>query len=192
VQTAWGRTGEHFWGIGAHGVTPDMMTFAKGLGNGFAIGGVVARGDLMDGPQANGISTFGGNPLSTTAAAATLDYVLSHDLQRNAAVLGTMIIGGLREVAVPLAVVGDVRGKGLMFAIDLVDPVTGAPSPALAARMLEETRERGLLIGKGGLYGHALRMAPPLNVTETEASEGLGILTDALRAVNAQATGGTK
>jgi 4-aminobutyrate aminotransferase len=146
----------------------------------------------MDGPQANGISTFGGNPLSTTAAAATLDYVLSHDLQRNAAVLGTMIIGGLREAASPLAVVGDVRGKGLMFAIDLVDPVTGAPSPALAARMLEETRERGLLIGKGGLYGHALRMAPPLNITETEASEGLGILTDALRAVNAQATGGTK
>ena len=74
----------------------------------------------------------------------------------------------------------------------MVDPATGAPSPALAARMLEETRERGLLIGKGGLYGHALRMAPPLNVTETEASEGLGILTDALRAVNAQATGGTK
>jgi 4-aminobutyrate aminotransferase len=184
VQTGWGRTGEHFWGIGAHGVTPDMMTFAKGLGNGFAIGGVVARGDLMDGLDGNGISTFGGNPLSTTAASATLDYVLSHDLQRNAAVLGTMIIDGLREAATPLKVVGDVRGKGLMFAIDMVDPVTGAPSPALAARMLEETRERGLLIGKGGLYGHALRMAPPLNVTETDAKEGLGVLVDALHAVS--------
>src|SRR5450432_1041204 len=184
VQTGWGRTGEHFWGISAHGVTPDMMTFAKGLGNGFAIGGVVARGDLMDGLDGNGISTFGGNPLSTTAANATLDYVLSHDLQRNAAVLGTMIIDGLREAATPLAVVGDVRGKGLMFAIDLVDPVTGAPSPALAARMLEETRERGLLIGKGGLYGHALRMAPPLTLTEADAEEGLGVLIDALHAVS--------
>jgi 4-aminobutyrate aminotransferase len=99
-------------------------------------------------------------------------------------VLGTMIIDGLREATKPLKVVGEVRGKGLMFAIDLVDPDTGAPSPALAARMLEETRERGLLIGKGGLYGHALRMAPPLNVTEADAKEGLGVLIDALHAVS--------
>jgi 4-aminobutyrate aminotransferase len=187
VQTGWGRTGEHFWGIGAHGVVPDMITFAKGLGNGFAIGGVVARGELMDDLAANGISTFGGNPIATAAANATVDYVLSHDLQRNAAVLGNLIIGGLRDAAGPLAAVGAVRGKGLMFAVDLVDPVTGAPSPALAARALEETRERGLLIGKGGLFGHALRMAPPLTVTEAEAKEGLGILIDALRAVDAEA-----
>jgi len=187
VQTAWGRTGENFWGIGAHGVTPDIITFAKGLGNGLAIGGVIARGDLMDGLPGNGISTFGGNPLSTAAANATLDYVLSHDLQRNAAELGGMIISGLREAAAPLAAVGEVRGKGLMFAVDLVDPATGAPSPALAARMLEETRERGLLIGKGGLYGHTLRMAPPMNLSEAEAKEGLGILADALRAVNEEA-----
>jgi 4-aminobutyrate aminotransferase len=164
-----------------------MITFAKGLGNGFAIGGVVARGELMDDLAANGISTFGGNPIATAAANATVDYVLSHDLQRNAAVLGNLIIGGLRDAAGPLAAVGAVRGKGLMFAVDLVDPVTGAPSPALAARALEETRERGLLIGKGGLFGHALRMAPPLTLTEAEAKEGLGILIDALRAVDAQA-----
>ena len=187
VQTAWGRTGEHFWGISAHGVTPDMITFAKGLGNGFAIGGVIARGDLMDGLPGSGISTFGGNPLSTTAASATLDYLLDHDLQRNAAVLGTMIIDGLREAAAPLAAVGEVRGKGLMFAVDLVDPATGAPSPALAGRVLAETRQRGLLIGKGGLHGHALRMAPPMALTEADAKEGLGILTDALRAVDAEA-----
>jgi 4-aminobutyrate aminotransferase len=184
VQTAWGRTGEHFWGIGAHGVVPDMITFAKGLGNGFAIGGVVARRELMDGPVGSGISTFGGNPVATAAANATLDYVLSHDLQRNAAVAGNLIIGGLRDAAAPLAAVGEVRGKGLMFAVDLVDPVTGAPSPALASRALEEARQRGLLIGKGGLSGNALRMAPPLTVSEAEAKEGLGILIDALRAVN--------
>src|SRR5215831_12543650 len=188
VQTGWGRTGEHFWGIGAHGVVPDMMTFAKGLGNGFAIGGVVARGELMDGPVGNGISTFGGNPIATAAANATVDYVLSHDLQRNAAVLGSLIIGGLRDAAAPLAAVGAVRGKGLMFAVDLTDPATGKPSPALATRALEETRERGLLIGKGGLSGHTLRMAPPLTLTEAEAKEGLGVLIDALRAVDAEAS----
>ena len=188
VQTGWGRTGEHFWGIGAHGVVPDAMTFAKGLGNGFAIGGVVARGDLMDGLRGNGISTFGGNPISTTAASATLDYLLSHDLQRNAGALGRIIISGLREAAAGLPAVGDVRGKGLMFAVDLVDPATGQPSPPLAARVLEETRARGLLVGKGGLYGHALRMAPPLTLTEAEAREGLAILTDALRAVSEEAS----
>jgi 4-aminobutyrate aminotransferase len=187
VQTGWGRTGDHFWGIGAHGITPDMITFAKGLGNGFAIGGVIAPGDLMDGLPGNGISTFGGNPLSTTAANATLDYLLDRDLQRNAVTLGSMIIGALREATAPLAAVGGVRGKGLMFAVDLVDPQTGAPSPALATRALEAARERGLLIGKGGLYGHALRMAPPMNLTDAEAKEGLGILIDALRAVDAEA-----
>jgi 4-aminobutyrate aminotransferase len=167
-----------------------MMTFAKGLGNGFAIGGVVARGDLMDGLHGNGISTFGGNPLSTAAANATLDYVLSHDLQRNAAVVGTMIIDGLREAAASVPVAGQVRGKGLMFALDLVDPATGAPSPALATAMLEEARRRGLLIGKGGLSGHTLRMAPPLTLTEADAKEGLGILTDALHAVSDQNAAG--
>jgi len=110
--------------------------------------------------------------------------VLSHDLQRNAAVTGRLIIDGLQEAATTLDIVGDVRGKGLMFAVDLVDPATKKPSPPLAARMLEATKERGLLVGKGGLYGHTLRMAPPLTLTEAEAKEGLTILTDALTAVN--------
>jgi 4-aminobutyrate aminotransferase len=188
VQTGWGRTGEHFWGIGAHGVVADAMTFAKGLGNGFAIGGVVARAELLDGIRGNGISTFGGNPLATAAANATLDYLLSHDLQAAAAANGALIISGLRAAAHELAVVGEVRGKGLMFAVDLVDPVTKQPSPRLAGRVLEAARERGLLIGKGGLYGHALRMAPPMTLSEAEAKEGLGILVDSLRTVNAEVT----
>jgi 4-aminobutyrate aminotransferase len=184
VQTGWGRTGSSFWGIGNHGITPDMMTFAKGLANGFAIGGVVGRADLLDGIRGNGISTFGGNPVSTTAANATLDYVLSHDLQKNAAVTGDIIISGLKDAAGGLGIVGAIRGKGLMFAVELVDPATKKPAPQLAAKVLEATRERGLLIGKGGLYGHALRMAPPLTLSEAEAREGLGLLIDALRAVN--------
>jgi 4-aminobutyrate aminotransferase len=176
VQTGWGRTGQSFWGIQNHGVTPDMMTFAKGLGNGFAIGGVVARRELMDGPHATGLSTFGGNPISTAAANATLDYILDHDLQANAAKVGGQIIDGLREAAARLPIVTDVRGKGLMFAVELTEP-------ALAARALEETRARGLLVGKGGLYGNTLRMAPPLTLTEDEGKEGLGILIDALEAI---------
>ncbi|MGW0062350.1 aspartate aminotransferase family protein [Streptosporangium sandarakinum] len=186
VQTGWGRTGSAFFGIANHGVTPDMMTFAKGLGNGFAVGGVVARGDLMDGLHAVGLATFGGNPISMAAANATLDYVIDHDLQANAARTGTLIIDGLREAAPRLPVVGDIRGKGLMFAVELVDPATGEPSPALAARFMEETKKAGLLAGKGGLHGNVLRMAPPLTLTMDEAAEGLGIIVNALEVINAE------
>src|ERR1700733_7031555 len=153
VQTGWGRTGEHFWGISAHGITPDAMTFAKGLGNGFAIGGVVGRGELLDSIRGNGISTFGGNPVATAAGSATLDYVLSHDLQKNAAACGTIVIDGLKAAAAQLDIVGEGRGKGLMFAVDVAPPKTAKPRPPLAARLLEATKERGLLVGKGGLYG---------------------------------------
>ncbi|PKK13116.1 aspartate aminotransferase family protein [Thermomonospora sp. CIF 1] len=184
VQTGWGRTGQSFFGIHNHGVTPDIMTFAKGLGNGFAVGGVVARGDLMDAPHATGLSTFGGNPIAMAAANATLDYILDHDLQSNAARQGALLLDGLKEAAPRLPVVGAVRGKGLMFAVELVDPGTGEPSPPLAAAVMEETRKRGLLVGKGGLYGNVIRMAPPLTITEEEAREGLGILIDSLEAVS--------
>ncbi|HYT09605.1 MAG TPA: aminotransferase class III-fold pyridoxal phosphate-dependent enzyme [Mycobacteriales bacterium] len=182
VQTGWGRTGEHFWGIGAHGVTPDLMTFAKGLGNGLAIGGVVARRELMDGIDANSISTFGGSPLATAAAGATLDYVLQHDLQANALKVGSRLLTGLRDLASGNPAVGDVRGKGLMAAVELVVPGGDRPDPAAAARAMEETKRRGLLVGKGGRYGNVLRIAPPLTLTEAEADEGLTVLRDALAA----------
>ncbi|MGW0810063.1 aspartate aminotransferase family protein [Nonomuraea sp. NPDC002799] len=180
VQTGWGRTGSAFFGMQGHGVTPDMMTFAKGLGNGFAVGGVVARGDLMDGPHAVGLSTFGGNPVSMAAANATLDYVLDRDLQANAARTGEIIIGGLKRAAERLPIVKDVRGKGLMFAVEL-------ETPAQAGRFMEETRKAGLLAGKGGLYGNAIRMAPPLTLTVDEATEGLEIIVHALDIINAEA-----
>jgi 4-aminobutyrate aminotransferase len=183
VQTGWGRTGEHFWGIQAHGVTPDVMTFAKGLGNGLAIGGVVARAELMDNLPANSISTFGGNPLATAAAKATIDYVLEHDLQANALKIGDQLLRGLRDLGEDDDAVGDVRGKGLMAAIELVKPGTDTPDVAAAARLMEETRARGLLVGKGGKYGNVVRMAPPLTLTEAEADEGLSILGDSLAAL---------
>lgn len=180
VQTGWGRTGEHFWGIGAHGVTPDAMTFAKGLGNGLAIGGVVARGELMDCLNANSISTFGGNPLATAGAAATLEYLLDHDLQGNAAKLGDRLLAGLREIGARSGIVGDVRGKGLMIGIELVEPGGSEPSPAAASSVLEHTRERGLLVGKGGLHNNVIRLAPPMTLTGDEAEQALDILGESI------------
>ncbi|HVC74223.1 MAG TPA: aspartate aminotransferase family protein [Mycobacteriales bacterium] len=184
VQTGWGRTGEHFWGIEAHGVTPDIMTFAKGVGNGMAIGGVVARAELMDSLPANSISTFGGNPLATAAATATIDYVLEHDLQANALKVGNQLLRGLRDLGEDIDAVGDVRGKGLMAAIELVRPGSDTPDVAAASKLMEETRARGLLVGKGGKHGNVIRMAPPLTLTEAEADEGLDILADSLRALD--------
>ena len=184
VQTGWGRTGEHFWGIGAHGVVPDAMTFAKGLAGGHAIGGVVARGDLMDCVNANSISTFGGNPVSMVAAGAVLDVVLSQDLQANAAKLGALLLSGLRDVGERCPSVVEVRGKGLMIGIELVGPDGYAPDPGGAARVLEQARRLGLLVGKGGLHGNVLRVAPPMTLTEAEAQEGLDILTAAIEAVD--------
>ncbi len=186
VQTGWGRTGTSFFGIGNHGVVPDAMTFAKGLGNGFAVGGVVARGDLMDRLGALGVATFGGNPVSMAAAGATLDYVLEHDLQGNARRQGALILEGLSALT-SLPSVRDVRGKGLMFAVEMVDPATGAPSSPLAGRVLEATRERGLLVGKGGVHGNVLRMAPPMTLSQEEAVEGRDVLLDAVRTVDAGA-----
>ncbi len=188
VQTGWGRTGEHFWGIQAHNVVPDMMTFAKGLGNGVSIGGVVARSDLMDCLTANSISTFGGNPLSMVGASAALDYVLDHDLQANAARLGARLMDGLRKLQQNCSTVGDVRGKGLMIGIELVEAGTRTPSQTAAASVLERARASGLLVGKGGLYGNVVRIAPPMTLTESETDEGLHILLEAIATTHEELT----
>ena len=178
VQTGWGRTGEHFWGIQAHDVIPDAMTFAKGLGNGFAIGGVVARPELMDSLSANSLSTFGGNPISTSAAKATVEYLLDNDLQANAAKRGAQLMDGLRGISEEFPELGDVRGKGLMLAAEIVTPEDDKPDAKSTAKLQQEAKNRGLLIGKGGLYGNVLRMAPPMTLTEEETTEAIEILRD--------------
>ncbi len=180
VQTGWGRTGEHFWGYQAHGIVPDLLTFAKGLGNGMSIGGVVAPAEIMEAYPALGISTFGGNPLATAGALANLDYILNNDLQTNSLKVGNRLLQNLIPLAEELEIIGEVRGKGLMVGVELVDG-DGAPAPATAGAVLEAAREEGLLIGKGGLYGNALRLAPPLSITEEEADEGFARLERALR-----------
>jgi len=181
VQTGWGRTGEHFWGIDAHDVRPDIMTFAKGLGNGAAIGGVVADADIMDCLDANSISTFGGNPLSTTAALTNLEYLISNDVQTNALKVGEHLKLRFDRLAEETSVIGDVRGKGLMIGIELVQEGSKEPNPELATAVMERSKEAGLLVGKGGLYGNTLRIAPPLTLTMEEADEGASILEAAIR-----------
>ncbi|MGI5519761.1 aspartate aminotransferase family protein [Micromonospora sp. CA-259024] len=181
VQTGWGRTGEHFWGYQAHGVTPDLLTFAKGIGNGFALAGVVGRAEVLESVPAISFSTFGGNPISTAAGNAVLDYLVEHDLQANAARVGAILADGLRSAVGGLDCVAEVRGKGLMLGVEFVQPGTTEPDPALTNRVFEACREGGLLAGKGGLYGNVLRMGPPLTLTEDEAREGLAILVDAIR-----------
>lgn len=184
VQTGWGRTGEHFWGWQAHAGSgpPDILTFAKGIGNGMSIGGVVARAEVMNGLDANSISTFGGSPVTMAAGLANLTYLLEHDLQGNARRVGGLLIERLRAVCAQVPAVREVRGRGLMIGVDLVDPGTGGPTPRAAAAVLEAAREGGLLLGKGG--GHdtsVLRVAPPLSLTVAEAEEGASILEEALR-----------
>ncbi|KAB1112114.1 aspartate aminotransferase family protein [Micromonospora aurantiaca] len=182
VQTGWGRTGEHFWGYQAHGVTPDLLTFAKGIGNGFALAGVVGRAEVLESVPAISFSTFGGNPVSTAAGNAVLDYLLDHDLQGNAARVGAILGDGLRAAVAGLDEVAEVRGKGLMLAVEFVHPGTVEPDAALTTRVFEACRAGGLLVGKGGLYGNVIRMGPPLTLTEDEAREGLAIMADAIRA----------
>ncbi|MEV0178805.1 aspartate aminotransferase family protein [Streptomyces sp. NPDC050625] len=184
VQTGWGRTGEHFWGWQAHGQSgpPDMLTFAKGIGNGASIGGVVARAEIMNCLDANSISTFGGTQITMAAGLANLNYLLEHDLQGNARRVGGLLIERLRGVAAQLPGVREVRGRGLMIGVELVRPGTDEADPRAASTVLEAAREGGLLIGKGG--GHntsALRIAPPLSLTVAEAEEGATILERALR-----------
>jgi 4-aminobutyrate aminotransferase len=183
VQTGWGRTGENFWGYQAHGIIPDFITFAKGLGNGTALAGVVCRAELMDSLPANSISTFGGNPLSTAAGLANLDYLIENDLQTNAYKVGNRLKSNLHHLADQVDIIAEVRGKGLMLGVELVKPGGMEPNPAAAASILEEARKEGLLIGKGGLYGNTLRIAPPLSLTEAEADEGYEKLSRAIERV---------
>ncbi len=180
VQTGWGRTGENFWGYQAHDITPDMITFAKGVANGLPMGGVIARGEIMDSVSANSISTFGGNPLATAAALANLEYLETHDLQTKAFKVGQRLRSGIDRIGDEVPVIGEVRGKGLMIGVELVKAGALDPDPDVTAAVMEEARKEGLLIGKGGLHGNVLRIAPPLSLTEEEADEGLEKLSAAV------------
>jgi len=185
VQTGWGRTGEHFWGYEAHGIVPDMLTFAKGVGNGITLAGVVARAEIFDRIKALQFSTFGGNPLSVAAGRATLARVLQDDLQGNALVMGRRLANALAPAVESYDWVAEMRGRGLMLALEFVHPGSIEPDAARGAAVMEACKDRGLLIGKGGLYGNVVRVTPMLNVTADEIDEGTEALLGALAAVGA-------
>jgi len=184
VQTGWGRTGDHFWGYQAHGITPDILTFAKGVGNGLALGGVVASAELMDSLPGNSLSTFGGNPLSSAGALATINYMLDNDTQGNSKRMGGRLVAKLQPAVDDSTVVAELRGRGLMQAIETVQPGSLEPNVEAAGQIIEQARVAGLLIGKGGLYGNVLRIAPPMTVTEAEIDEAGDILVDCIKALD--------
>ena len=188
VQTGFGRTGK-MWGIEQYGVEPDMMTMAKGIANGFPLAAVVATAPIADSLGKGSISTFGGNPVSSTAALKVLEIIERDELTKNAEAMGAILRAGLEALQKKHPrIIGDVRGMGLMQALELVVDEEGGdrtPNPKATARLFEETKKRALLIGKGGLYGNTIRIAPALNIGEDEIKEGLDILGESFAAMTA-------
>jgi len=181
VQTAWGRTGGKWFGIEHWGVMPDVITSAKGLGNGCPIGLTVATPEVAAGVTGLTISTFGGNPVTTAAAKAVLDFIESENLLANAAETGAYLRGKLEELREKHAVIGDVRGMGLMQALELVeDRSTKAPAARATAELMEAARRNGLLVGKGGAYGNCIRISPPMNIAKSDVDEFARLLDRSL------------
>lgn len=176
VQTGFGRTGTHWWGHQHCGITPDIMTMAKGIANGMPLSAVVTTQEIAQSTVGKGltISTFGGNPVACAAGVATLEEMMASYGPDRCAEIGAELEAGLNKLAEKYPIIGEVRGRGLMQGIELVvDRETKEPAAHLANGMLEESRKTGLLIGKGGMYGNTLRIAPPLTATKEHVEEAL-------------------
>jgi 4-aminobutyrate aminotransferase len=165
VQTAWGRTGDKWFGIEQWNVTPDIIVSAKGLGNGMPIGVTVARAEIADSMKGLTISTFGGNPVVASAASAVLDFIEERNLRRNTAEMGKYLRDKLVELQAKYPIIGDVRGMGLLQAVELVkDRTSKTPAPVETNVLMEAARTKRILLGKGGLYGNVLRISPPMTI----------------------------
>jgi alanine-glyoxylate transaminase/(R)-3-amino-2-methylpropionate-pyruvate transaminase len=186
VQTGLGRTGSKFWGIENWGVTPDLVTMAKGLGNGTAIGACTTRPEIAAAlKHRTHFNTFGGNPVQMTYGLATLEVIEAEGIQQNAATVGAYLKSRLEELAQRHSVIGDVRGLGLMLGMELVrDRESKEPAPTETAQVLELAKDRGLLIGKSGLYGNVLRIKPPMCITTADADFVVGCLDQILPLVH--------
>ncbi|MBA3275972.1 MAG: aspartate aminotransferase family protein [Chloroflexia bacterium] len=186
VQTGWGRIGVTDFGFQAYGIRPDVVVFAKGLANGIPIGGLIATDELASSIRSLSLSTFGGNPVSTTAALANLNYIATRNLRENALAMGIHLKERLFELQVRHPAIGDVRGLGLMVGIELVrDRHTKEPAPDLLRKVQEEAKRRGLIVGRGGLHANTIRLCPPLIVTRSDIDAAVEVLDEAFAAASA-------
>jgi 4-aminobutyrate aminotransferase-like enzyme len=193
VQTGWGRTGGKWFGIEQWGVTPDILTSAKGLGNGSPIGLTVAKPEIADSVKGLTISTFGGNPVTTTQAKAVIDYIEEQNLMANCAETGAYLRGKLEELQEKHDLIGQVRGMGLLQAIELVeDRKSKTPAVAQTAMVMETARQNRLLVGKGGMHGNVLRCSPPMNIGRGDVDRFIEVLDASLAACSALAAGSVK
>ena len=186
VQTAWGRTGSKWFGIEHWDVVPDIITSAKGLANGMPIGVTIARPEVANAVKGLTISTFGGNPIATTAANAVLDYIEEQNILRNTEEVGAYLMNGLLDLKDKHQIIGDVRGKGLLLALELVeDRRSKAPATNATLQLMESARENRVMIGRGGLYGNVIRLSPPMNIGRGDVDEFLLRLGASLTACEA-------
>jgi alanine-glyoxylate transaminase/(R)-3-amino-2-methylpropionate-pyruvate transaminase len=182
VQTGFGRTGDHYWGFEGSGVVPDIVTMAKGIGNGLPLAAVTTRREIAAAlTQRIHFNTFGGNPISMAGGLAVLDIIDEDGLQENARVVGGRLKAGLQELMARHRLIGDVRGRGLMLGAELVrDRETKEPAAQETLAVWEAAREMGLLIGKGGLDGNVLRIKPPMCITAADVDFALEVIDVAL------------
>lgn len=177
VQTGWGRTGDYWFGIEHWGVEPDILTSAKGMANGIPIGWTISTPEVADKFPGLTFATFGGNPVSTAAALAVIKMIEDDGLRANCRIVGAYLREGLESLKEKYPIIGDVRGKGLMQAIELVkDHRTKEPASEAVLKVFEETKRRGVLIGKGGLYGNVIRTGMMLNSTKDNVDELISAL----------------
>ncbi len=182
VQTGWGRTGGQLCAIEHWGIEPDVMTFAKGIANGAPVGATIMVPEVAEALQSSTLATYGGNPVSMAQTLATLQYIERNRLWENAAEQGAKLRAALEALQAEHGFISDVRGMGLMQAIEFTDS-SGKPDSDRANALVVEARNNGLLIGKGGRYGNAMRIAPMLNASDDVMTEGIERLRRSVAAI---------
>jgi 4-aminobutyrate aminotransferase-like enzyme len=182
VQTGVGRTGKFWFGISNWDVIPDFVTLAKGLAGGLPIGACVTTPEIAQAGTKQLINTFGGNPVSSVAALAVIETMEEENLMENARVVGEYLRAGLDELKKSRSIIGDVRGKGLMLGVEFAGDEK-APLPGETARIVEEAKNNGLILGKGGLYGNVVRIQPPMTINKENVDTCLKILERAIDSV---------